>query len=125
MAHMLLYFYDWIYYLHHGLPLLLYFTIWKSCSFELKVATFFAIAILELTTPPISLVWTLSKLKRKGWYYPYLSGFAYLNFVGIRMLYFPYIWYTYLPFTAQMIMIPFHGLNAYWFWKMTQYVLKS
>lgn len=120
-----MYFYDWIYYVHHAIPVVVYYTFWDTFSMDTKLAFFYTLAILELTTPPISLAWTLSKLQKKGWYYPYVSAFAYLNFAGIRIVYFPYYWYTGLPFAAQIITLPYHFLNAFWFYKMTRYVLKG
>ena len=125
VVHMLFYFYDWVYYAHHLIPVLVYYTIWDSFFIDTKVAFIFVIGLLELTTPPISLVWTLSKLKCKGWYYPYLSAFAYLNFTGIRILYFPYLWYNGIPPAVKILSFPYHILNVYWFGKMTSYVLKS
>ena len=125
VAHMLLYCYDWIYYLHHIIPILVHYTLWNTLSFESTAALTYTTGILELTTPPISLVWTLSKLNIKGSYSFYASIFAYLNFVGLRILYFPYFWYTDLPFLCQLITFPYHFMNVFWFGKMTSYVLKT
>lgn len=125
MVHMFLYCYDWIYYLHHIIPMLFYATLWKIVSFDVKIALIFTTGILEITTPPISLVWILSKLQLKRWYTLYLSVFAYLNFFAFRIVYFPYLWYTDVPFIAQIVTLPYHGMNIFWFGKMTSYLLKS
>lgn len=122
MIHMLLYCSDWMYYVHHIIPILVHFTLQDSMSAEEKTTMMFIAGLLELTTPPISLAWTLSKLQLKGWYSPYLAAFAYLNFFGIRIVYFPYLWYTQLPFLLQCTTLPFHFMNIFWFSKMTSYI---
>lgn len=125
MAYMLLYCYDWIFYLHHILPILIYTLLWKHLSFDAKIALTFTTGVLELTSPAISLVWILSKLQVKGWYSPYLTVFAYLQFLGIRLVYFPYFWYNDLPMVVQILSSPYHVMNIFWFGKMTSYVCKS
>jgi hypothetical protein len=124
MIHMLFYCYDWVFYLHHSIPLILYYTLWDSLSIETKMATAFTAGILELTTPPISLGWSLGKLKINGWYSPYVTAFAYVNFFVFRIVYFPWIWYNTLPLGIQIITLPYHGMNLVWFRKLSSYVLK-
>lgn len=125
MVHMLMYCYDWVFYVHHLIPLLVYSTLWDTLSLDAKSGLVFTAGVLELTTPPISLVWVLSKLHLKGWYTSYATAFAYLNFLTIRILYFPYFWYNDLPFIIQCLAFPYHFMNIFWFGKMTSYVLKT
>ncbi len=125
IIHMLFYCSDWIYYVHHTIPIFVHLFLWNFFSYETKVAIIYTSGLLEITTPPISLVWTLSKLQKKGWYTPYLAALTYLNFLCIRILYFPYIWYTHLPTTVQILSFPYHFMNILWFQKMTMYLLKQ
>ena len=125
MMHMLLYYYDWLFYAHHMLPIGVYLFYWDSFPLEVKAWLCFAGATLELTTPAISMAWIMSKLKIKTWYYTLITGVAYLNFFALRIVYFPYTWYVYLPATAQLITFPYHLMNIFWFWKMTAYVLNT
>lgn len=125
MVHMAFYYYEAIYYIHHAIPLLaLYFGntfLTPADLYSLMIAGIF----LESTTPPISAVWTLSKLDLRFKYFNVLKGFAYVNFLVVRMLYFPYFWYTSMNIAPKLIMIPFHCMNTFWFYKMTEYVLRA
>lgn len=125
MIHMSMYCYEKIYYIHHIIPILTYYTAWNILSFESKLALSMTTAILELTTPPISLAWSLSKLELKGWYYPYVTAFAYLNFLALRIVYFPYFWLNYSPIFIKIVTVPYHAMNILWFGKMTSYALKQ
>lgn len=125
MIHMSMYCYEKIYYIHHLIPIVTYYTVWNLLSFDSKIALSMTTAILELTTPPISLAWSLSKLELKGWYYPYVTAFAYLNFLALRILYFPYYWLSYSLIVIKIVTAPYHAMNVLWFGKMTAYVLKK
>ena len=125
MIHMSMYCYEKIYYIHHLIPIVTYYTAWNHLSLESKMALSLTTAILEMTTPPISLAWTLSKLELKGWYYPYVTAFAYLNFLALRILYYPYYWFTGIPIVIKIVTVPYHLMNFMWFGKMTSYVLKQ
>lgn len=123
--HMLFYSYDPIFYVHHSIPLAIYYLGPLLFTSEEANSIFIAGVILEMTSPPISIVWFLGKvgLKPKG--YTLLKGFAYLNFLFIRILYFPYYWYMSLTLLPKILLAPFHGMNVYWFYSMTKYVMKD
>jgi hypothetical protein len=125
IIHMLFYCYEPIYYIHHSISYLI-LTFGPSYFGPADShALYFSGILLELTTPPISLAWVLSKLGYKPRGYSLLKGFAYLNFFFVRIVYFPYYWYMYLTLVPKIIIAPFHILNAYWFYSMTGYLVKS
>lgn len=124
MIHMAFYSREYIYYVHHCIPLLtLYFGNTYLTPAEMQMLVIAGI-FLESTTPPISFVWTVSKLNVRMRGLAVCKGFAYLNFLCVRMLYFPYFWYTSTTLLPKMILFPFHCMNIFWFYKMTQYVLR-
>jgi hypothetical protein len=124
MVHMAFYYYESIYYVHHCLPLfILFFGNTYLTSAELQTLVVAGI-FLESTTPPISFAWTLSKLNLRPKGMLFCKGFAYLNFLWIRMIYFPYFWYTSMTLLPKILMIPFHCMNTFWFYKMTEYMLR-
>jgi hypothetical protein len=125
ILHMLLYSYELIYYIHHCIPIAIFYFGPMVFTAEESRSIYVAGILLELTSPPISIVWFLGKVGWKPRGYLVLKAFAYLNFFGIRILYFPYYWYMYLALLPKIILAPFHVMNVYWFYSMTNYVVKS
>ncbi len=125
LLHMIFYSYEPIFYVHHCIPLALYYFGPPFFSPE-EARTIYTVGfLLELTTPPISVVWILSKLGFKPRGYLACKVFAYLNFVVVRLILFPYYWYTTMAFWPKIVVSPFHVMNVYWFFAMTKYVVKS
>ncbi len=125
ILHMLFYSYDPLFYIHHSIPLALYYLGPAYFTAEESKSIYLAGVILELSSPLLSVVWFLSKVGLKPRGYLFLKGVAYLNFFCIRILYFPYYWYTSMALLPKIVFSPFHLLNVYWFYIMTGYVVKS
>jgi hypothetical protein len=126
MIHMLFYYYEFAFYIHHTIPILLYLSERMAIiSIETMSATYNCAILLELTNPLLSLTWLLSKLQMKPWFYSHLTVFTYLFYFPVRIVYFTYYWYTVLAFAPKVLMTPILILNTYWFGLMTQYVLKK
>lgn len=124
-VHMLFYCYDLIYYIHHFIPVAIFYFGPPYFTPNEASSIFIAGAILELSSPPLSVAWFLSKMNIKPKGFQIFKIFVYLNFFFVRILYFPYYWAYYLNLGPKIVLAPFHFMNVYWFYSMTQYVMKS
>jgi hypothetical protein len=113
-------------YLHHIITILvILFANSQYGDYDKLIILNHLLFLFESTNPPMSISWLANKF---GYSYHILfkifSTFTFINWSIIRVFYFLYYLYNTKSLENQLLLLPFFGLNLFWFKALVKVYLK-
>jgi hypothetical protein len=113
-------------YLHHIITIsMIFFVNSEYGSLDILFIFNYLVLLFESTNPPMSISWIANKFGYKDYIaFKIFSTFTFLYWTGIRIVYLSYYIYSIGDFKYQLLILPFFGLNLFWFKALINVYLK-
>lgn len=113
-------------YLHHIITILVVLFINSEYSDYNKVVIFnHLLFIFESTNPPMSISWIANKFGYNNYkLFKIFATFTFINWSVMRIFYTSYYIYSTPSFENKVLLMPFFGLNLFWFKALVNVYLK-